>query len=114
MNGTNVPDYGGRSVYENAVRATESVIDRAVRHNDQREPNPEWDVRAEVYGKTVGRVEKYMIAGNGPTEWVCFVFDEEGDLDHAYLHYSSSPDSAVVLLGQFDGEDLYQQMKDYR
>lgn len=114
MNGMNIPDYGGRTVYDNAERAAMSVIERAIRHNDLREPNPDWDVRAEVYGKTVGRVEKYMIAGNGPTEWVCFVFDEEGDLDHAYLYYASAGDNAVVILGQYDGEDLYAQMKGYR
>lgn len=114
MNGVNVPDYGGRSVHDNAVRAAQSIIERAARHNDQRQPNPDWDVRAEVYAKSVGRVEMFMIAGNGPTEHVCFVFDEEGDLNHAYLHYTSSGDGAVILLGQFDGEDLYKQMKGYR
>lgn len=114
MNGTDAKDYGDRTVFDNAVRMTQNLIERAVRHNDQRQPNPDFDVRSEVYGKTVGRVEQYMIAGNGPTAYVCFVFDEDGDLDHAYLHYASSGDSAVVLLGQFDGEDLHKQMRGYR
>lgn len=114
MNGTNVPDYGGRTVFDNAVRTAEDVIERAIRHNGLRQPNPEWEVRAEVYAKSVGRVEQYMIDGNGPTAYACFVLDEDGDLDYAYVHYVSSSDGAIVLLGQLDGEDLYKQMRSYR
>jgi hypothetical protein len=114
VNGIDVPDYGGRSVYENAERAAKDVIERAIRHNDRRLPNPEWDVRANVYDKRVGRVEMYMIAGGGPTEWLCFVLTPTGEFDHAYLRYVSSGDPAIVHFGQYDGESLYEQVKGYR
>lgn len=114
MNGVDIPDHGGHTVSENATRAAESVIERAIRHDGQRGPNPEWDVRSEVYAKAVGRVEQYMIAGFGPTEWLCFVFDEDGDLDHAYLRYVSSGDPALIHFGQFDGEELYKQVKGFQ
>ncbi len=114
VNGMNIPDHGGRSVFENAARAARDVIERAIRHDGVRAANPEWDVRTEVYAKGHGRVERYLIAGGGPTEYLYFVFDEDGDLDHAYLRYSSTGDIAIVPFGPFDAEDLYKQVEGYR
>lgn len=114
MNGTTERDYGGRTVYENAERMAQDVIERAVRHEGRREPNPEWDVRSEVYAREVGRVEQYLIAGNGPTGWLVFVLDSDDTLGHAYLRYVSAGDAALVHLGQFDGEDLYKAVREYR
>lgn len=114
MNGTDREDYGGRTVYENAEISARTVIESAVRFEDMRQPNPDWDPRAEVFERQTFRMEQFTIGLNGPTEYLCFVFKEDGDMDHAYLHYSSAGDSAIVQLGQFDAEDLYERVKDYR
>lgn len=115
MNGTDVPDYGGRTVFENAARMAQDVIERATRLPDgTRGPNPEWEARGEVYAKSSRRVEEYMIAGNGPSAWLCFVFHIDNELAYAYLRYVSSGDPAIIHFGQYDGEVLYQQVKRYR
>lgn len=114
MNGITDRDANGRTVYENAERLTLSVIEDAIRHEGLRQRNPEWDVHSEVYGKSVGRVEEFMIAGNGPSAWLCFVLDADGDLHYAYLRYVAAGEPALVHLGQYDGEELYKAVKGYR
>jgi hypothetical protein len=114
MNGNDSQDYGERTVLENAERSAADLIERAIRHQGLRRANPDFDVRAEVYARARLRTEMFMVAGNGPTEWVCFVLDDDGDIHHAYFLYCSASGSSTIVLGQFDAEDLYKLMRAYQ
>jgi hypothetical protein len=75
------------------------------------------DIRGEVYSREGGGVESFMVAGNGPTAYVVFVFkenEEERDLDYAFMHFSNGGESAVHLYSQWHAEDLYEAMKGYQ
>lgn len=48
-----------------------------------------------VFDNNHHRTEKFMVAGNGPSAWVWFVFGDGGGIDHAYMEYS---DGHLALL----------------
>lgn len=62
------------------------------------------------YAHTDNRAESFMIAGNGPSAWVWFVFDTEGAWDHAYIEYVDSEDRAFVEIPHHKIERLYNAL----
>lgn len=51
-----------------------------------------------TYDDGVGKAERYMVCGNGPTAYLYFIFDDDGDIDHAYLEFSTGDGRTVHSL----------------
>lgn len=54
--------------------------------------------RADVYAHEEVRAESFMLAGNGPSVWVWFVYDSTGDFDHVYIEYADSEGTAIAMI----------------
>lgn len=49
-----------------------------------------------TYDTTKQRYESYMVAGNGPSVWVVFLFDDTDDLSDAFVQYHDGEECAYV------------------
>lgn len=71
--------------------------------------NGEFEDGSASYAHEWGSVEQFMIAGNGPSEWVVFV--QIGDNLSAYLEYADSSGRAIVALPDMKLAELREQLR---
>lgn len=51
-------------------------------------------------------VRSYMLGGGGPTTWIHFVTNSDGEVDHAYLEYVSASGTGIALVPDYISERL--------
>lgn len=113
-NGTEAPasyDRQGRSRYEAAVAIVENLV---AEYND---PDGGEGIVAH-YGRDIRRVETFMVAGNGPTAHVVFIWTlpnvpgEEAELDSCHLEYYDT-DRCIVPIPDQVAEQLRDGFRNY-
>jgi len=67
----------------------------------------------EHYGVDKYQAMRFMLAGNGPTVFITFLVDDDGDMRSAFLSYSSAPATAHVEIPQSAAEDLFEALNSY-
>jgi hypothetical protein len=93
-----------------AVRAeTREAAEKATANMLELFENGEFEDGSATYDHDWGAVERFMIAGNAPSEWVVFV--QIGDNLSAYLEYSDSSGRAIVALPDVRLTELRDQLR---
>lgn len=89
-----------------AQRMLDRLVERASERTD--EPIDESD----VYAVEELRAKEYMIAGGGPTAYVTFVLDADGEVDLAVLDYVEGDGRAQATLTGHWAERLYEAFRE--
>jgi hypothetical protein len=104
--GTTIPK-GQTTTQEKATRYLNAVLED-VDNIDADEPEIG---NGYVYAHEIGKWERFMLAGNGPTVYAYFLFDEEGDVDHAYIEYCESTGNALAVVPSHRTDELLSALR---
>lgn len=68
--------------------------------------------RGYTFAHSQVQAESFMLAGSGPAAWAWFVYDEDGEVDHAYFEYCTWDERALVPIPSHLWGTLLKALKD--